>query len=124
MRLFGGGVVPFPGVQPEFRLRCRSCELNLELAPFAVSAAIARIIAKNILIPQFVADLHDRARKLDRIMHRKQSTSGNRCNFIQLKRTLPLLDSRSIFVEESDRVYLHACSPQQSLYLGFSLPAV
>ena len=56
-RLFRGCVIALLGIQPDFCLRRRSCEVNLKLAPFAVSTAIARIIAKNVLVAQFVADL-------------------------------------------------------------------
>src|SRR5438132_7260583 len=47
--LLTGCVIALLGIQPDFCLRCRSCEVNLELAPFTVSVAIARIITKNVL---------------------------------------------------------------------------
>ena len=56
-KLFRGGVITLLGVQPVGGLRCRPCEAYLDLAPFAIAAAIARVIAENILIAQFMADL-------------------------------------------------------------------
>jgi hypothetical protein len=60
-RLFRGCVIALLGIQPEGCWRCRPCEVNFEPMPFAVSTAIARVITKNVLIAQFVADLGHRA---------------------------------------------------------------
>jgi hypothetical protein len=60
-RLFRGGVIALLGIQPEGCLRHRSYKVNFKSAPLTVSAALARVITKNVLIAQFVADLGDSA---------------------------------------------------------------